>query len=142
MIEITGNIWDYHASGNWIVITTNGIVRTDGACVMGRGIALQAKQKYPRLAFELGERLREAGNHVHVFPKHKIISFPVKHHWKEPADCSLIEQSARELFDVVAVYVDLGISDGMRQGIEKAKELGLIIRKRRLSDNSDVEWTE
>ena len=100
MIEITGNIWDYHASGNWIVVTTNGITRTDGACVMGRGIALQAKQKYPRLAFELGEKLREQGNHVHVFPEYKIISFPVKYHWKEPADCSLIEQSARELFDV------------------------------------------
>ena len=99
MLETVGDIWNFRNEG-WIVITTNGIVRKDGACVMGRGVALQAKQRFARLPFELGERLRERGNHVHSFPDYGIVSFPVKHHWKEPADPSLIEQSARELFDL------------------------------------------
>jgi hypothetical protein len=40
--------------------------------------------------------------------------------------------------DLVAVYVDIGISDGMAQGIERARENGTPMVERRLSDNSSV----
>ncbi len=45
MIEEFGDIWEI--PGDARVITTNGVVRKDGACVMGRGVALQAKMRYP-----------------------------------------------------------------------------------------------
>ncbi len=44
--------------------------------------------------------------------------------------------------ELCAVYVDLGISDGMAKGIERAKANGIPIRRRRLSDGSDTEWKD
>jgi len=51
MQEITGDIWEQHKLGRWIVITTNGAIKNDGSCVMGRGVAKQAADKYPELPF-------------------------------------------------------------------------------------------
>lgn len=39
--------------------------------------------------------------------------------------------------DFVAVYNDLGISDGMNEGIKRAKELGLKVEYRSLLDNNE-----
>lgn len=104
MREITGNLWDYINDG-WIVITTNGIVNAKGGCVMGRGTALQAKRRYPGLDIRIGNMIKKRGNHVWIFDMGyditgaptRIVTFPVKHHWQEPADLQLIAQSAKEL---------------------------------------------
>lgn len=57
MIEIIGNIWDYYDKGYNICITTNGFVKKNGCAVMGRGTALQAKRRFPRLDRKLGDML-------------------------------------------------------------------------------------
>lgn len=57
MIEIYGNIWFYYNKGYNICITTNGFVRKDGCAVMGRGTALQAKQRFSKLDRKLGDML-------------------------------------------------------------------------------------
>ena len=54
MLERAGDLWACHANGAWVTITTNGIVRQDGAAVMGRGVAYAAAQRYPWLARSLG----------------------------------------------------------------------------------------
>lgn len=93
MKEIVGNIWDYHAKGHWIVITTSGSVSKDGAAVMGRGVALQAKQRFPELPEELGYRLSYEGNLPFEFRQYRILTFPVKSEWWQRANVDLIEQS-------------------------------------------------
>ena len=98
MREVAGNIWDYPV----IVITTNGSVRKDGKAVMGRGIALQAAERYPILPLLLGESLRKYGNQVftrsmYLHGEHIIYTFPVKHQWHEKASLDLIRQSAEQL---------------------------------------------
>lgn len=103
MKEITGDIWNFWEKGASIVITTNGYVKRDGSCVMGRGIAFSAKQKFPKLPLELGEALTINGNHVFRFPQYHLFSFPVKHVWWEPADLELIEQSCQELLKNIAL---------------------------------------
>ena len=97
MKEVHGDLWD--AKADIIVITTNGATRKDGAAVMGRGVALQAKNRYSGIEHILGELIRQNGNHVIMITGNipKIISFPVKHHWREKADLKLISQSAIEL---------------------------------------------
>ncbi len=100
MKEVQGNLWDYHKQGNWIVITTNGTIRKDGACVMGRGVALQAKTRFPKLPYELGELLEAHGNKLFMFGEYKIITLPVKHNWFEVADLNLIEEGLKELATV------------------------------------------
>lgn len=100
MIEIVGNIWQYPA--HKIVITTNGTVKSNGELVMGRGLALQAKTKFPNLAYDLGQAVTLNGNHVQRIPKYlSLISFPVKHNWYEKADLKLIERSCFELKHII-----------------------------------------
>jgi hypothetical protein len=97
MIEAEGDLWDFHAIGAWVAITTNGFVKKNGEAVMGRGVAKEAAQRFPWLPAQLGERTLSAGNHVQIFSHIRLFTFPVKHHWHEPADPDLIVQSAREL---------------------------------------------
>lgn len=110
MVEAAfGNIWDFHSQGKWIVITTNGTVKSDGSCVMGRGVAKQAKEKHPSLPFCVGDMIKRNGNHVYMFPQYKIITFPVKHNWYEKADINLIEQSTKELKEMI-LQLDQNVS--------------------------------
>jgi len=104
MIEIYGNFWDVpNAFAH--VITTNGTIRSDGRCVMGRGVALQATKKIPRIAKILGDLIKEKGNKVHYLGPfvdgYNMFSFPVKDNWWEPAKLELIERSCKELVALV-----------------------------------------
>lgn len=98
MIEVKGNLWTYPADVR--VITTNGTVKKNGECVMGRGCAKEAKDKFPELAYVLGGMIKNYGNHVQLI-HNRLYSFPVKHNWYEKADLTLIERSANELFNIV-----------------------------------------
>jgi hypothetical protein len=77
MKEQTGNIWQLRGQGAVVVITTNGFVKSNGACVMGRGIAAQALQRYPSIDFKLGRYIREFGNRPFNLGN-RLASFPVK----------------------------------------------------------------
>ncbi|KKK48761.1 hypothetical protein LCGC14_3141900, partial [marine sediment metagenome] len=78
MKEISGNIWNFHEQGHWIVITTNGTVKANGEAVMGRGVALQAKRKFPALPKLLGKQIQQVGNILHHWGQEGLIFFPVK----------------------------------------------------------------
>lgn len=97
MREAYGNLWEYHDRGQWVCITTNGVVRRGGNAVMGRGVALQARNRFPKLSSLLGKRLMRNGNHVEPFSSLRLFTFPVKHHWKSLADLNLIVRSCQEL---------------------------------------------
>lgn len=103
MLETRGNLWEFDA--DFVCITTNGTVRKDGKAVMGRGCALEAAQLLPVVPEVLGLKLAKYGNHVHYLrhlPKgNELLSFPVKHHWKQRADLDLILRSAEELVHYV-----------------------------------------
>jgi hypothetical protein len=99
MIEQKVDIWTVQETdpNAWICITTNGELRQDGACVMGRGTAYQAAKRYPQLPYQVGNHIRANGNHVGVFSPYKLFTFPVKKYWREKARISLIRQSCKEL---------------------------------------------
>lgn len=78
-----------------VVITTNGTVKRGGACVMGRGIAKEAKDRYPGLDMSIGHTIITQGNHVHMIGD--LCTFPVKHMYWDRADLELIKRSAEEL---------------------------------------------
>ena len=84
---------------NCLCITTNGTIKGNGECVMGRGIALTIKQRIPQFPLVLGNMITVHGNHVYRFPIKSCVlfSFPVKHNWYEEADPQLIVRSAKEL---------------------------------------------
>lgn len=102
MKQVTGNLWTLPADAR--CITTNGAVTKNGLAVMGRGVAAQAKSRWPGLPGILGESIQERGNHVADLwkptGKPVLVSFPVKHHWREVADLDLIKRSCGELMDL------------------------------------------
>lgn len=98
MRESKGDLWECCAWG--LCITTNGFVKPNGRAVMGRGCALEAKQRIHEIDHVLGRSIRALGNHVHPLIEFKgqmIYSFPVKHNWWEEADIELIKRSCHEL---------------------------------------------
>jgi hypothetical protein len=106
MKEQRGNLWEL-AKNKVLCITTNGTVKTNGECVMGRGIALQAKQRYPGIAKAVGDSIRNNGNIVRLIAvtrDYKLVTFPVKHNWYEKADIDLIAKSCKELVALADRY--------------------------------------
>ena len=97
--EAVGDLWTYQCNAR--CVNTNGIVKRDGSLVMGRGIALEAAQRYPDLPKMLGRCVRAQGNLVFsVWPEGSdaaIVSFPTKYHWSEGSKLDLIERSAHRL---------------------------------------------
>ncbi len=105
MLERIGDIFK-QSDADAICFTSNGIVDSRNNLVMGAGIALAFKQKYPFLPQWIGKQVKKSGNHVYAQatssypPMLWLVSFPTKHHWKDPSDLQLIEQSARELVEL------------------------------------------
>lgn len=86
------------------VVTTNGMVRNNGYAVMGRGVALSAKNNFPGIDRTLGRKLRATGNHAynlgiygHGGRQMTVLTMPTKNDWRNPSDLNLIRQSAYEL---------------------------------------------
>lgn len=76
MIIIKEDIWSKRTASTPICITTNGFVKRNGRCVMGRGIALQARNRFQNLDLALGNVIKSFGNNVHYFNLLHIITFP------------------------------------------------------------------
>ena len=108
-----GDIWKYEGA-DAIVITTNGVVKRKvqgeafGRAVMGRGIALKAKNTIPNIDLVLGEHLTRNGNVVGIIGETAegvpIVSLPVKPAgtakdpgWAMNADPDLINESIGQL---------------------------------------------
>lgn len=108
MIELVGDMFkdsmlDF---ADAICITTNGALNAKGKCVMGRGVAKIAKEKWEGIDKRLGDFIKANGNIVQILwfvpSLHaNIVAFPVKHHWKEKADLDLIEESCKQLKDLI-----------------------------------------
>lgn len=87
MIEITGDLFNEPCDA--FCITTNGFVKRNGECVMGRGCAKTAADRWFGLTERLGSLIKHRGNNVHMLytitesypkpmPTRILCSFPVK----------------------------------------------------------------
>lgn len=105
MLEAKGNLWDFKADA--YIITTNGFVKKNGQCVMGRGCAKEARDKFPGIAKILGDLIQRKGNNVHqLYIGPIIFSFPVKHNWWEKADIGLIQKSTEQIANILDPWKD------------------------------------
>jgi hypothetical protein len=98
--EIQGDIWDYHAQGDVIVVTTGGMLTADGRALLGRGLAKMAGMRFPWFARQLGECITAGGNHVYHVGE-RLIAFPVEESPFTNPDPRLISRSATELTALV-----------------------------------------
>ncbi len=106
MRETKADLWTVPAEGRTLrLITTNGQVTRAGRCVMGRGCAREARDRFPGLDRKLALLIGEHGNRpmrlMRLPDGSDLASFPVKHHWRENADPDLIARSAERLVALV-----------------------------------------
>ena len=85
-------------------VTTNAIINSKGNAVMGAGIAKEVRDRFPGIDRVLAGNLLVHGNVLNnlTIVQYKglmldLMSFPVKNHWKWPADIKLIRQSCQQL---------------------------------------------
>ena len=88
MKELRGHLLQPETYGfvpDAICITTNGFTKSNGDCVMGRGCAKQAKEKWPKVPFDLGKLIRKNGNVTQSIAtitrgdeSWALVAFPVK----------------------------------------------------------------
>jgi len=144
-----GDLWK--TQSDYKVVTTNGFVKKNGAAVMGRGVALQAKQKFPGLEFAVGEYIKTYGNHVGLISEETgIVIFPTKSVWWEVSDLRLIERSAKELKKLTEELQDKTFAmpvPGIGNGRLAIKDVWPILRKVQLPNSvivvlNDIELIE
>lgn len=106
-----GDIWQCHvrcttakSAQMAIVIPTNGTVSRLSTAVMGAGLAKDAAERFPTLPRELAARILADGNRVHYFPQYHLFTFPTKYNWWEDADLSLIQESCKQLNQLMATH--------------------------------------
>ncbi len=107
MRVLKGDIWKLWDNDSVIVIPTNGVIKENSSLVMGKGLALQAKNRIHCIEYMVGSEVKRNGNNVYYFAVAGIITFPVKHNWKDKADLKLIERSAKQLQELIDFYSKL-----------------------------------
>lgn len=97
-----GNMWSAWDDADLFLITTNATIKRDGSLVMGRGIAKEARDRFPGLDLRLGKAITKTGDPYGIiispdwekWPAKKLGIFQVKSHYASPADLELIQISA------------------------------------------------
>lgn len=106
MILERGNMWDVFGETDCFIITTNTIIKNNGALVMGRGIAAQMRDrvedidKFYATMISIKDRRHPGfvqGYHPVAGP---VGSFQVKYAWNQAALLHLIALSTYELCNV------------------------------------------
>ena len=101
-----GNMWDIFGKTDLFLITTNPIVKKNGAAVMGAGIAKQAALRFPELPFDFGKLLVQTQENygyintdiIGVYENQRVGYFMVKEHWAEAAKLDIIAMSVQDLY--------------------------------------------
>ncbi|MCI0575356.1 MAG: hypothetical protein L0331_04015, partial [Chloroflexi bacterium] len=99
-----GDMWTAYDKADLFLITTNSTIHS-GALIMGRGIARQARDRFPGLDKALGQQILNTCGYLGQYgllisprwPEAKLGAFQVKTHYDKPADLALIEHSTAAL---------------------------------------------
>jgi O-acetyl-ADP-ribose deacetylase (regulator of RNase III) len=99
MRVITGDLWECHSKGAYVVIPTNTeFYETSKGprAIMGGGLALAAAQRFPEIVYRYGEHLKSGKSRL-ISSDHRLILLPTKEYWRNPSIPSLIDSGCRAL---------------------------------------------
>ncbi len=112
------DIWTLRREGDWIVIPTNVGWKRNGWNVMGRGLAAQASDRYPELAFSYGIACRDWHQKwplvpiptMTIFDPTRLVLVPTKPlnpaaphlSWQGPATLECVRRGIDDLSDMIA----------------------------------------
>lgn len=149
---VRGNLWD--SPDDLILVTTNSYIRNDGALVMGRGAALELKNRFSGIDHELGWLVSKYGERSNLGIRYGLILagiinwssysrlygiFQVKYHFKDKANLELIDYSTKYLVNWCESWPNMKVSmnfPGIGYGQLSREEVLPIISI--LSDNVTV----
>lgn len=116
MIITHGDLWDYHARGDHIVISTN-IGHGPAPWFtnnMGAGIAAQAADRFPWLPDSYGKACAAFGADMTLwfYQADRLILLPVKPYrpecpelgWNQVADLGLVERGLKSLAETAGIF--------------------------------------
>ncbi|MEW5985051.1 MAG: hypothetical protein AB1791_00290 [Chloroflexota bacterium] len=100
-----GDMWSAYPMADLFLVTTNSTVRQDGALVMGRGIARQARDRFLGLDKALGQQILKTSGRLGEYsllisprwPEARLGAFQVKTLCSQPADLEMIQRSVLAL---------------------------------------------
>ena len=106
-----------------LVFTSNGVVKRNGALVMGRGIAKLVRDFYPGIDRVFGRRVKTYGNRPFIVkiegkasPSPRfVMSFPTKHHWRDRSSLELIRESRKKAVEELKDWRELLSREGIRR---------------------------
>ncbi len=146
MRRVRGDLWDWHADGHRIVISTNiGYCPETYRNNMGAGIAWQAARRYPELPEWYGRQCAAHGADTPVLERSDLglLFFPVKpfvphdpeRGWAQNASLELIASRLAQLAELAAVGAPVAMSTvgagpkGSGGGLDPAMVAELIERE-------------
>ena len=140
MIFEFGNMWDVYEEADVFVITTNSYITQKNKLVMGRGIAREARDRFPGI----DKRLAKSIPHMETYglcadPETGIVGFQVKHHYRNKAKLKLVRYSSALLSGIASEYSSLSIHlnyPGIGNGGLKTKQVLPYIKD--LDDNVHI----
>lgn len=100
MIEVEGDIFELFEAGEYdaIIIPTNATLNGSGELVMGAGVALEAKKRWPWLPSALALDVDRTVTPIRAADgKRWVISFRTKINWRNPSRMGLVRRSAAAL---------------------------------------------
>lgn len=86
-------------------VTTCGVLKpSNGALVMGAGVAKQARDLFPGVDLDWGRWHNKYGQRVFLDRGRGLIAFPTKIKWRDPSPLERVVQSAVELQEIMDKY--------------------------------------
>lgn len=108
MILVKGNVFEY-PNLDYICITTNSILNTKGELVMGTGVALEAKKRFPQLPKIYGNKIDKLGlfgKDYYLLQHDNLIAFQTKRHYKDKSPIELVKRSTQRLKFLATLFDD------------------------------------
>lgn len=139
-----GDMFENMRKDETYLVTTNSFIRRDGALVMGRGAALRMKEMWPGIDRQFGNLIPHMDVYGVILQNvdgQELGIFQVKHHFRDPAELTLIAESTRQLTFLAEMSPSRQFNinfPGIGNGRLRRSEVEPIIQQ--LPDNVKV-WT-
>ena len=105
---VKGNVFEFE-DVDYACITTNSILNKKGELVMGAGVALEAKQRFPELPKIYGNKIQRLGlvsGEYYLLQHNNLIAFQTKVHYKDKSPLGLVKKSVTRLKFLATLFDD------------------------------------
>lgn len=108
MILEQGDMWQVFNRTDLFCLTTNSTIKKNGKLVMGKGIALQAKNRLLDIDLYLAQKITHFSRYglvvINNFKPQLVGAFQTKTNWQEDSSLTLIWYSVKKLNEYIVAF--------------------------------------